>query len=178
MRRDWKSFWLTPRIGTMSRAARPWYGMGICPSGRYSPRLAPVTARVPKVRSRTEESAVFRSELPESRTWAGSASYASVSARTRRSAEKGPRRARICRKRRQLPREQQDRLLDEREILGFLGQSRTGMSRGAGKFCDARLADLATLVPDRSPDSSSPLPLTGAQASAWRTRQYHRVRAT
>jgi hypothetical protein len=63
------------------------------------------------------------------------------------------RHARFCRKCRQLPREQQDRLLHEREILGFLSQSHishknvTRLRTLAGS-ADARLAGLATLVRD------------------------------
>lgn len=62
-------------------------------------------------------------------------------------------RARICRKCRQLPREQQDRLLHEREILGFLGQSHisdknVARLRALAGSADARIAGLATLVRD------------------------------
>ena len=63
------------------------------------------------------------------------------------------RRARICRKCRQLPREQQDRLLHEREILGFRGQSHisdknVARLRALAGSADARIAGLATLVRD------------------------------
>lgn len=61
------------------------------------------------------------------------------------------RRARICRKCRQLPREQQDRLLHEREIRGFLGQSHISRKnatqlRTLAGSADVRIAGLATLV--------------------------------
>jgi sugar phosphate isomerase/epimerase len=63
------------------------------------------------------------------------------------------RRARICRRCRQLPREQQDRLLHEREILGFLGQSHisdknAARLRALAGSADALIAGLATLVRD------------------------------
>jgi hypothetical protein len=63
------------------------------------------------------------------------------------------RRAHICRKCRQLPREQQDRLLHEREILGFLSQSHISHKnvtrlRALAGSADAHIADLATLVRD------------------------------
>jgi sugar phosphate isomerase/epimerase len=63
------------------------------------------------------------------------------------------RRACICRKCRQLPREQQDRLLHEREIRGFLGQSHISDKnitrlRALAGSADARIAGIATLVRD------------------------------
>jgi sugar phosphate isomerase/epimerase len=63
------------------------------------------------------------------------------------------RRARICRKCRRLPRAQQDALLHEREILGFLGQSHisdkdTARLRALTASADARVASLATLARD------------------------------
>jgi sugar phosphate isomerase/epimerase len=63
------------------------------------------------------------------------------------------RRARICRKCRRLPREQQDRLLHEREILGFLGQSHISHKnvarlRALAGSANAHIAGLATLVRD------------------------------
>ena len=63
------------------------------------------------------------------------------------------RRACICRKCRQLPREQQDRLLHEREILGFLAQSHISHKnvarlRALAGSADARVAGLALLAWD------------------------------
>ena len=63
------------------------------------------------------------------------------------------RRARICRKCRRLPREQHDRLLHEREILGFLGQSHISHKnvarlRALAGSANAHIAGLATLVRD------------------------------
>lgn len=60
-------------------------------------------------------------------------------------------RARICRKCRRIPREQRDALLREREILGFLEQSRISPKnlirlRALGRSENPRIADLACLV--------------------------------
>jgi sugar phosphate isomerase/epimerase len=63
------------------------------------------------------------------------------------------RRARICRKCRRMPREKQDALLREREILGFLEQSHIsaknlGRLRTLARSDNYRIVDLAVLVLD------------------------------
>lgn len=88
----------------------------------------------------------------EEHRWAGFASCASASRPNEAFGGKG-RRARICRKCRRLPRDRQDALLHEREILGFLRQShvssqnRERLSALTGS-ANPRIAGLAALVLD------------------------------